>query len=100
MSETKSIESETPAAVAGASPCTANQYKVVDGSQSCHCCFSETVVDTTKPAMIGGKHYESQYEAVCECFEADDAKLICDALNAYSQNGPDQGHRASDSKQP
>ena len=69
-----------------ASPGSANRYKVVDGSQSCHCCFSYTVVDTTKPVIIGGEHYESQYEAVCECFDAADAKAICDALNAYSPN--------------
>lgn len=57
-------------------------YKVIKGSQSNHCCFSYTVVDTRKPVMIGGEHYENEYEAVCETFEEDDAKLICNALNA------------------
>jgi len=83
-------ENNTEEARSSAATGSANRYKVVDGSQSCHCCFSETVVDTTKPVMIGGKHYESQYEAVCECFDAADAKLICDALNAYSPNDGSQ----------
>lgn len=58
------------------------RFKVVKGSQSAHCCFDYTVVDTTKPVMIGGKHFEKQYEEVCECFERADAELICSALNA------------------
>jgi hypothetical protein len=58
------------------------RYKVVDCSQSAHCCFGCTVVDTTKPEMIGGKHYNDQYESVCETFDRADADLICAALNA------------------
>lgn len=62
------------------------RYKIMDCSLSCHCCFEYTVVDTTKPDMIGGEHYKDEkgfhYETVCECFEYDDAKLVCDALNA------------------
>lgn len=38
--------------------------------------------------MIGGKHYEGQHEAVCECFEKQDAELICAALNAAPQPNP------------
>jgi hypothetical protein len=57
------------------------RYIVVDGSQSAHCCFDATVVDTTQPVMIGGEHYKNQYESVCECFDAEDAKRIADALN-------------------
>ncbi len=59
----------------------ADRYKVVDGSQSAHCCFVSTVVDTTKPVMIGGEHYKGQFEPVCECFDEDAAKQIADALN-------------------
>lgn len=58
------------------------RFKVIDGSQSCHCCFEFTVVDTSKPVMIGGKHYEGQFEPICECFERADADLIASALNA------------------
>jgi hypothetical protein len=44
-------------------------------------------MDTTKPEIIGGKHYagsdgQLHYETVCECFSMDDAQLVCDALNA------------------
>jgi len=63
------------------------RYKIFDGSLSVHCCFEATVVDTNKPTIIGGKHYKGidgqyHYDAVCECFEMSDAKMICDALNA------------------
>lgn len=58
------------------------RYKVVEGSQSCHCCFDYTVVDTHNPVMIGGRQYRDQFEQVCECFYEVDANMICDALNA------------------
>jgi len=61
----------------------AHRYKIVDESQSAHCCFSHTVVDTSRPKMIAGKHYKDQYEIVCECFDEEDAVLVRDALNAY-----------------
>lgn len=64
------------------------RYKVVEGSQQGHgCCFDCTVVDTTKPVIIGGEHYEGrnglEYETVCETFGHEEADLICNALNAY-----------------
>lgn len=52
------------------------RFKVVEGSESKHCCFDATVVDTTKPWSA------DRYEPVCECFESEDAKMIADALNA------------------
>ena len=69
------------------------RYAIYKGSQSGHCCFEATVVDTTKPKIIGGKHYRDSeesggqyhYEAVCECFDMVDAERICAALNAASQ---------------
>lgn len=57
------------------------RYVVVEGSQSCHCCFEATVVDMSKPVMCGGRHYENQYEAVCECFDKESAELVCKYLN-------------------
>ena len=61
------------------------RYKVVNYSQSAHCCFEYTVVDTCRPEIIGGEQYVGQhgpqYEAVCECFEWEDADNICTALN-------------------
>lgn len=56
------------------------RYQVVEGSQSAHCCFEATVVDTTKPTG-----YNGQFEQVCECFEVSDARTICDALNAMTK---------------
>ena len=55
------------------------RYRVIEGSQSAHCCFEYTVVDTAKPS----NDYEGDvsYEAVCECFEREDADLIAKALN-------------------
>jgi hypothetical protein len=65
------------------------RYKVVDGSLSAHCCFEATVVDTQKPVMLGGVPYirdgEPRFESVCECFEVEDAELICAALNARGE---------------
>lgn len=68
------------------------RYAIYKGSQSAHCCFKATVVDTTKPDMIGGEHYSDDeenehgkqfhYDAVCECFTEEDAELVCMALNA------------------
>lgn len=58
-----------------------SRYAVVSGSQSYHCCFDWTVVDTTIPVIIGGEHYKGQFEAVCETFEREQADLICEALN-------------------
>ena len=61
------------------------RFRIVEESQSAHCCFDFTVVDTSKPDIVGGKQYEGrfglQFEAVCECFERADAELICNALN-------------------
>lgn len=58
------------------------RYKVVPGSQSRHCCFEATVVDTTKPVMINDEHYNGEFEPVCECFWPEDAEMIANALNA------------------
>jgi hypothetical protein len=79
----------------------ADRYKIVDESQSVHCCFSKTVVDTTRPVMIHGEHHDDKYEAMCECIDEDAAPVICDALNAadrfrwipVSERLPDQGVR-------
>jgi hypothetical protein len=36
----------------------------------------------TQPVMMDDQHYKEKYEGVCECIWEDDAKVICDALNA------------------
>lgn len=79
------------------------RYSVREGSQSVHCCFAATVVDTERPDLLGdGTQYrnaagELQYESICECFTIADARLICAALNAFtpakhrSTHEPDPG---------
>lgn len=61
------------------------RYRIIQKSKSGHCCFQVTVVDTTRPEMVGGKQFEYdgelQYESVCECFDAQDAYWIAAALN-------------------
>lgn len=53
------------------------RYQVVKGSQSAHCCFEWTVVDTEQPISSS----PGEFVQVCECFEEVDARLIADALN-------------------
>lgn len=58
------------------------RYIVVDGSDTGHCCFDATVLDTTKPQLSGdGRVLPGRYEQVCECFEREAADMIADALN-------------------
>lgn len=63
-----------------------SRYIVVEGSQSAHCCFECTVVDTTRPYLIHGKQYKEQFESLCETFDREDADLICQALNKMESN--------------
>lgn len=63
------------------------RYKVVSGSQSAHCCFEATVVDTARPFTIAGHQRDGKFEAVCECFELSDAERIAAALNAAEARG-------------
>ena len=60
----------------------ADRYKVLEGSESGHCCFEATVVDTMKPLFICG---EPKCEQVCECFALADAERICLAMNNYER---------------
>ena len=61
------------------------RYIIYNGSKSAHCCFEATVMDSTKPEIINGEHYEDglgkHYETICECFSIEDAELVCKALN-------------------
>lgn len=61
----------------------ADRYKVVGGSQSGHCCFAATVVDTTKPSFPNDPdpRWADHFAPVCECFERADAERIAAALN-------------------
>ncbi len=61
------------------------RYIIYNGSKPSHCCFKATVMDSTRPEIIGGEHYEDEggkhYETVCECFEMSEAVRIAKALN-------------------
>lgn len=59
------------------------RYQVVDESQSGHCCFDFTVVDTQAPHEM----YRNLFEAVCECFGREQAVMIAAALNAAEASG-------------
>ena len=56
-----------------------SRYIVVNGSETSHCCFEATVVDTAKVEWTYNdiKHYRS----ICECFSIEDAEIIAAALN-------------------
>jgi len=60
------------------------RYKVLVGSQSGHCCFDYTVVDTLKPHPV----YASQglFGAICETFSEEEAHAVARALNAATTN--------------
>jgi hypothetical protein len=49
------------------------------------CCHAAVVVDTSKPMMIGNKHYNGRFERVCECWNEEDAEMIAEALNKAHQ---------------
>ena len=54
------------------------RYKVDEGSESAHCCFEATVVDTQTPHPS----FRNEPDWVCECFDMEIAQKIADALNA------------------
>jgi len=60
-------------------------YEVRDGSESGHCCFVATVVDTTKQTHIVANG-RPVYEVVCECFSREAADEVCAALNASDEH--------------
>ncbi len=58
------------------------KYKAIEGSQTAHCCFVATVINTTKKHSI----FKHLYDPICECFDMSDAETIADALN-YKMKG-------------
>ena len=55
---------------------TEPRYKVIPGSDSGHCCFEATVVDTHTPGCTG-----RPYTWICECFDLSWANALADAMN-------------------
>lgn len=52
------------------------RYIILEESYSAHCCFKYSIIDTAT-----GKKGEYWIKTVCECFEEEDAILICNTLN-------------------
>lgn len=50
------------------------RYRVVKGSESAHCCFEATVIDTKREV-------HGRPDWVCECFDLARAHAITDAMN-------------------
>lgn len=66
------------------------RYRVAPYSQSYHCCFEATVLDTHQPEIIGTEHYRStdgylHYVPMCECFATEDAVKIAESLNSKEE---------------
>lgn len=53
------------------------RYKIIEGSESTHCCFTHTVVNTHIQSFPNLPYFET----VAECFSKEDAELVCKALN-------------------
>ena len=49
------------------------RYKIMEGSESAHCCFTHTVVNSFTNLPY--------FKTVAECFSKEDAELVCKALN-------------------
>lgn len=62
------------------------RYVVVGGSESGHCCFGATVVDTQAPHPTSA----GDPDWVCECHDIETAQKIADALNASEKDGGSQ----------
>ena len=61
-----------------------DRFIIIDKSDSGHCCFECSIVDTS----FGKENYstkENVYwkKSICETLYKEDAVLICDALNNY-----------------
>ncbi len=63
------------------------RYIIVNGSQSAHCCFEYTIVDTWA-GKEQFEHRSSWNRTMCEVFVEEEAKTICDALNGRYADKP------------
>lgn len=67
------------------------RYEVVKESQSGHCCFEATVVDTTKPCGVSVRFVDGEtvempkFTQVCETFCPHMAEKIAEAMNLHDE---------------
>ncbi len=64
------------------------RYVVLERSDSGHCCFEFTVIDTQTPTKCSVGADLRPYTWVCECFDKADAERIAAALNATDTGAP------------
>jgi len=68
------------------------RFIVKDGSNSGHCCFEYSVIDTYRKPFKYDDGGISEPYAVCECFYKQEAEEICRALNSIETKIEINGH--------
>ena len=61
------------------------RYKIVEGSESAHCCFSATILDTHQPEDCTNADGTPYYYNLAECFYIKDAENIVKALHQQEE---------------
>ena len=61
------------------------RYKIVEGSESAHCCFDATILDTHQPEDCTKADGTPYYYNLAECFHIEDATLIVNALHQQEE---------------
>lgn len=64
------------------------RYVVLERSDSGHCCFEFTAIDTQTPLLFENGAQAQEYTPLCECFVKEDAERIAAALNATDTGAP------------
>ena len=54
-----------------------DRFIILNDSNSGHCCFEYSILDTEKI----DEAWPEKYESICETFDIHSAKTICNALN-------------------
>lgn len=57
------------------------RFVAIEGSQSGHCCFEATVLDTHSETLRSENRPALHFDAICECFSIEDAEFIANKLN-------------------
>ena len=57
------------------------RYKVINDSDSAHCCFEASVIDTQTPTISSPGITIKDYTSICECMDIAQAHFIAKILN-------------------